>query len=185
MLVYTGCRLAAPREFVRTYEVGREQLVVFVPTLIVSLASDLLMGVISGVAVEFLIHWINGVSLSSMFRQPVSVDEHDDRYVVSVKCSVVFTNWITLKGQLVRLNSGKDIVLDLSQTELVDHTVMEALHELEREYAHEGRKLTLVGLDKHMAFSDHPQSARKRTIRPSDLEAQDFSENGARDPLPK
>lgn len=169
MLVYTGCRLASPHEFIRTYKVGREQLVVFLTTLAVSLASDLLLGVLCGVAVEFVIHWFNGAPLTSAFRQPVSIDVRDSStYVVTVKSSAVFSNWIALKTRLVQLDGDKDIVVDLSETWIVDHTVMEALHELEMEYEHKGRKLTLLGLENHVPFSDHPQSARKKTMRPTD-----------------
>jgi len=74
MLVYTGCRLASPREFVQAYKVGQEQLLIFVVTLVTSLATDLLIGVFTGVAVKFLIHLCNGAPLSTMFRQPVSVE---------------------------------------------------------------------------------------------------------------
>jgi MFS superfamily sulfate permease-like transporter len=115
-----------------------------------------------------LIHWFNGAPLSAAFKQPVSVDVRDGgTYVVSVKSSAVFTNWIALKARLVQLDGDKDILLDLSETWVVDHTVMEALHELEVEYEHRGRKLTLLGLENHVASSAHPQSARKKTIRPT------------------
>jgi len=56
----------------------------------------------------------------------------------------------------------KDVILDLAETRLVDHTVMEKLHELESEYEHAGRKLTVVGLEEHRPMSSHPQAARKK-----------------------
>lgn len=188
MLVYTGCRLASPREFLHAYQVGREQLVIFVTTLIVSLATDLLIGVLAGAAVEILLHWINGIPLSALFIQPISVDLRpgDKGYVVCVKDSAVFTNWVALKARLARLDPDKDLVLDLSQATVVDHTVMEALHELEKEYEHRGRKLTLLGLDTHHAFSDHPQAARRKTMSGKTIDGVDRSRetlNGQENPL--
>src|SRR5262249_24578589 len=54
MLVYTGFRLASPREFVHMYKIGREQLVVFVATIVAVLATDLLKGIAIGIAVKLL-----------------------------------------------------------------------------------------------------------------------------------
>jgi MFS superfamily sulfate permease-like transporter len=45
MLVYTGYRLAHPLEFFHVYKIGREQLVIFVVTLVAVLATDLLIGI--------------------------------------------------------------------------------------------------------------------------------------------
>src|SRR3712207_7515422 len=56
MLVYTGFRLASPREFVRTYRVGSEQFVVFVGTILATLATDLLIGIGVGIALEVVFH---------------------------------------------------------------------------------------------------------------------------------
>src|SRR5262249_11372229 len=53
MLVYTGFRLASPREFAKVYQIGREQLLVFVTTIVAVLATDLLIGIAVGIAVEF------------------------------------------------------------------------------------------------------------------------------------
>jgi MFS superfamily sulfate permease-like transporter len=55
----------------------------------------------------------------------------------------------------------KNVIVDLSDTRLVDHTVMEKLHELERDFEREGLRLEVVGLDNHRPLSAHPFSARK------------------------
>ncbi len=163
MLVYTGFRLASPREFVHTYQVGKEQLVIFLATLFTTLATDLLLGIAAGVATKLLIHLINGAPLLSMIKPKIDVVDQDARTVrVSVRGSAVFTNWLWLKNTLAKIPADRAVVLDLSQTRLVDHTVMEKMHELEREYDHEGRKLLLVGLEDHTPLSLHPHAARKK-----------------------
>ena len=52
MLVYTGFRLASPREFRNVFRIGKEQLLIFLATLIGVLATDLLIGVAIGIVVE-------------------------------------------------------------------------------------------------------------------------------------
>ena len=45
MLVFTGFRLASPQEFMHMYKIGREQLIIFVSTIVGVLATDLLVGI--------------------------------------------------------------------------------------------------------------------------------------------
>jgi MFS superfamily sulfate permease-like transporter len=165
MLIYTGFRLASPREFARVYRVGKEQLLVFVTTIVAVLATDLLIGIAIGIAVEFLVALINYPPIRSLFVPHVTVEQQEKTYVVRVRHAAVFSNWIALRGRVERLDHGLDVVVDLSETHLVDHTVMEKLHELEREFEEKNRKLSVVGLDEHSKFSDHPHAGRRRDPR--------------------
>jgi MFS superfamily sulfate permease-like transporter len=163
MLVYTGFRLASPREFVGMYRVGPEQLVVFLSTIIATLATDLLIGIGVGIAVKFLVHLYNGLPLRSAFRPEAGVERPDDRTcVVVVRQAAVFSNWLGLKSVLDSLEPDRDVVVDLSETRLVDHTVMEKLHELEREFEERGGRLHVTGLEGHRPLSHHPHAARKK-----------------------
>jgi hypothetical protein len=45
---------------------------------------------------------------------------------------------------------------------VVDHTVMERIHELEQELERSERRLVVVGLHDHETYSDHPLAARKK-----------------------
>jgi MFS superfamily sulfate permease-like transporter len=163
MLVYTGFRLASPKEFWHMYKIGREQLIVFTVTVVATLATGLLEGIAIGIATKFAIHLINGVPLRSLFTQPVVVEEIDDRTVgVAVTDAAVFSSWIPFKIRLEKLDASKNIELDLSRAQLVDHTVMEKLHDLQRDFERQQRKLVLKGLDRHRPLSDHPLAARKQ-----------------------
>lgn len=164
MLVFTGFRLASPKEFVHTYKIGPEQLFVFVTTIVVTLCTDLLIGVVSGIALKLLIHLANGMPLRSLFRPDIEVahSEGDKVAVLKVRKAAVFSNWLGVKGAILRYADASDEVqLDLSETKLVDHTVMEKLHQLEEEIGREGKKLSVIGLDEHVPMSAHPLAARK------------------------
>lgn len=164
MLVYTGFRLAHPREFVHTLKIGVDQLVVFVSTILATLATDLLIGIGVGIAVKAVLHAARGVSPLRMFTTEVEIAEANDGHVVvAVRGAAVFSNWLALKPRLVEAARGRNLVIDLSETKLVDHSVMEKLHELEAEFAGTGHTVTVTGLDQHKPLSRHPLASRKRS----------------------
>jgi MFS superfamily sulfate permease-like transporter len=165
MLVYTGFRLASPAKFLSTYRIGVEQLAIFVCSLLAALATDLLQGIAVGIAVKLLLHMLNGAPPRSLFSADISVEKRSERdFMVVVRRAAVFSNWPALKRRLEAIGPGASVTLDLSETRLVDHTVMEKLHELEQEHLQQGGSLTVIGLDAHRPFSDHPHAGRKKRL---------------------
>ena len=163
MLVFTGFRLASPKEFVHMYQIGREQFIVFVATVIGVLATDLLVGIGIGIVVKAIIHVINGAPISSLFKPSMKVEnEGDDSATIKVDNSAIFSTWIALKNR-IGTPGTKKIIVDLSGTKLVDHTVMANLEALEREFAESDRELSVTGLDGHSQLSEHPLAARKKS----------------------
>ncbi len=167
MLVYTGFRLASPREFVRTYKVGSEQFLVFVGTIIATLATDLLIGIAVGICLEVLFHLRHGCPVGGLLRSEVDIVPEGDRMViVVVKKAAVFSNWLGLRSVILKEAVDRDdVIIDLSHTHFVDHSVMEKLHQLEEDFAHSGKRLKVIGLDEHLPLSPHPLAARKSRRR--------------------
>lgn len=164
MLVYTGFRLASPKEFLHMYKLGLDQLVVFVGTVVAVLATDLLIGIIAGAALEIGLHVLRGISLRSLWRPSLEVAQHDGQSVVSTHDSAVFTTWLRLKKCLSQFDHSERVVLDLSGAAIVDHTVLSKLEDLRRDWHDEGRHLAITGLDQHRSASAHPLSCRSRVI---------------------
>lgn len=167
MLVYTGCRLASPSEFISIYKIGREQLLIFASTLVGVLATDLLVGVLIGIAVKFVIHLLNGLPIRTMFKPFLELNVLDDATVqVDARGSAVFSNWIPFRRQLcqVGLEQQNNLIVNLEGTRLVDHSVMEGLHELQGEFERAGLTLDVIGLDEHQALSAHPFATRRRKV---------------------
>ena len=166
MLIYTGFRLAHPQEFLHVYAIGKEQLLIFVSTLIGVLATDLLIGIGIGIGVKLAIHLMNGVAVPSLLKPYIDYDvRNDNTAMIRVRYSAVFSNWILLRRQIIRLGlvERRNVVLDFAACKLVDHSVMEKVHELQFDFDDVGLHLEVTGLGGHKALSNHDFAARKRT----------------------
>ena len=164
MLVYTGFRLAHPTEFIHVYRVGKEQLAIFVTTLVVVLATDLLIGVAAGILLKMIFHFANGVPLKSLFKPYLEVQEIDDETsLILARESAVFSNWIPFRRQIeqIGLVQRRNLVIDVSDTRLVDHSVMAKLEEMERDFEQEGLRFEVRGLDSLRPLADNAHAARK------------------------
>jgi MFS superfamily sulfate permease-like transporter len=163
MLVYTGFRLANPNEFVRVFKLGGEQFAVFIITIVATLATDLLIGVGIGIASKIAIHLWNGCPIQSIFKADVQGIKQDEQHMILVvNHAAVFSNWLGLSRIIQNnINQYESVVVDLSQTRLVDHTVMDKLHHFVDDAKRNGRELRVIGLERHSSLSNHPLSARK------------------------
>jgi len=169
MLVYTGFRLAHPSEFLHVWRIGKEQLAIFVTTVIVVLATDLLIGVAAGIILKMLIHISNGVPLRSMFKPFLEIETvNANTSLIIAKESAVFSNWIPFRRQIeqIGLVQKRNLIVDVSDTKLVDHSVMEKLEEMERDFEREGLTFEVRGLDSLRPLADNPHAARKRSLTP-------------------
>ena len=166
MLVFTGYRLASPQEFRHVLKVGREQLVIFVATMVAVLATDLLVGIAIGIVVKFGIHIIHGAPIRSLFKPVLDIKQvSENSDLITVLQSAVFSNWIPLKKKIESVCEDERITsltLDFSDTRVVDHTVMDKLDELQKEFEQHGRALIIEGLVDHQSLSSHPQAARRK-----------------------
>lgn len=169
MLVYTGTRLAHPNEFRNVYRIGKEQLLIFVVTLVVVLATDLLIGVAAGIVLKMFLHVANGVPLRSFFKAYLDVEDVDENTSrIVARESAIFSNWIPFKRQIedIGLIQKRNLIVDLSGATLVDASVMEKLEELVHDFSQVGLKLELKGLDELRALSPNVHSARIRGLTP-------------------
>jgi MFS superfamily sulfate permease-like transporter len=136
----------------QVFKIGPELFFIFTSTIVAVLATDLLVGIAIGTIVKFCIHLVNGVPVRSLFKSYVEVvQEGETTYRINASHSAVFSNWLMFHRQIVDagLVHQKNVVVDLSDTRQVDHTVMEKLHEVEGGFHRKGLKIVLVGLEYH------------------------------------
>lgn len=163
LLIYAGFRLASPRAFRQTWEVGADQLALLLVTVLGVLATDLLVGVGIGMLAKLLLHRWRGVRLANLFRLSYAIHQDvDGTYRVRLDGAAVFSNFMALKKALAALPSGASIVFDLSNAGLIDHTVMDYLDQTGHDHLRGGGRVEFRGLEAYRAASAHPLAARRR-----------------------
>jgi len=162
MLIYTGTRLASPAEVRHANEIGRDQLALFLTTLVVTLATDLLIGVAVGFALKIVLHVMRGAPFSSIFRPAIDVEGAGDGSVrIRVRNAATFSSLLPIQRALDSLSEDtSSVVIDVSEAAIVDHTFLNRLEGLARECP--SAEVRVEGLDQLRAVSTHPNSTRLR-----------------------
>jgi MFS superfamily sulfate permease-like transporter len=161
MLIFTGFRLASPAHFISTYRIGKEQLAIFVVTIVVTLAEDLLLGIAAGIILEMIIHLSAGVPLKYLFKSDFEVERGEETFRFNARNAAVFSNYLGFKKQIESVPEGKKILIDFSMAKLVDHTFMEQVKHFKHGYEHSGGSVMIIGMEKLKPVSGHELSARK------------------------
>lgn len=187
ILIYVGWRLCEYRVFQKTYAIGRDQIVIFLITIVAILASDLLYGIMIGIAAEIaMLAYLLSPSfrtvltgrltysqafillqrnLFDLFRSPViklKQEEHNglQHYQITLG-SVVCFNLMPLDKLLQSLPQQCSITLVASESgHIIDHTAMEYLHQFEEDSVRNGRLFRFIGLENYYQFMPHSLSAR-------------------------
>lgn len=164
MLVFVGFRLAHPKNFAHTLHIGKEQLLVFVATIIVTLSTDLLMGVGTGIVLDLIVNLINGAELSNLFSLQAREESNEQEHIIYVKGAIVFSNLLAFKKKVNEIPAGKAIVLNFTEARLIDHTSVVAILTIEEELRENDVDIRLIGFNDLKSLSAHPESTRIQKI---------------------
>lgn len=162
LLIGVGFKLAHPREFIHMFHIGKEQLLVFVVTIIFTLVEDLLVGIAAGIVTEMIVLLVNGASLGSLFKAQAEVSFIGDIYEVHVNRAAVFTNFMGIKNKLEAIPAQSHIKIVFEKCKVIDHSAMEQIHLFQKNYEREGGTVLVEGLENHTTFSQHELAGRKK-----------------------
>jgi MFS superfamily sulfate permease-like transporter len=193
ILVFIGYKLCKPAVWLKIARVGTEQLVVFTLTVFVTVTTDLLIGILTGVGVELLLNlWYVGlwhtlrngseftkpsfaVRFASLFRNPVSQRESDEgTYHLYLDGPLVCFNLFHVIRELGQLPQGTHTVYlhVSSRVPLVDHTTGQSLRYFLEEFSGQDQspRLVIEGWDHMRRLSKHDTSTRLALASVHELE---------------
>ncbi|MEQ8360135.1 MAG: SulP family inorganic anion transporter [Cytophagales bacterium] len=163
MLIHVGFKLAAPTEFKHVWEIGKEQFLVFITTLLMVLATDLIIGIAAGILMKLILHLIHGAPLRYLFRSKLNYyedEEKGDVGIIDLHHSAIFSNYLSLKKEIESHFDKRHLILDFKNVNLIDHTFRTHLNELKNEWEKEGKRLEMTNKEHLIPVSDHPMAAK-------------------------
>lgn len=160
LLVFTGLRLASPKEFSNTFKIGVDQFVLFTSTLVITLMTDLLVGVTVGIVLKVFFHFLRGARLSDFFKLTYTKEVSNDTVTLKITGALVFTIFLELK-QIIQyeISKNKKVIIDISKIVFIDHTIQEKVHVFEDEGV-----LKIVGANNLVANGNHHLSFKSNKI---------------------
>lgn len=161
MLLVSALNLASPKTFALARALGRDQAIVYAATLVATLATDLLGGVVAGTAVEAILHLARGVRLRELASLAFFVDALEGTWTVRVESPATFSNSLRLREALTEAPHACIVQVDVHRARFVDHSVLAFVDELARTRAAEGAAgLVVVGLEAFAREEEHALSTR-------------------------
>ena len=166
LLVYTGFKLASPAVFKQIYSQGTEQLIFFVATMVLTLYTNLLIGLLGGLLLAMVSHMLLArVSIPQFFKMVYRSGSHlvknaDNSFNLNIKGIANFLGILKVTKLVDQIPSGADVTIDLSETRLVGITYMDYLVDYLKLQNNTGGNVTIKGLDNHVSSSQYNRALK-------------------------
>lgn len=166
LLVYTGFKLASPAVFKQVYNQGIEQLIFFIGTMILTLYTNLLIGLLGGLLLAMITHMLlANVSISQFFKMVYRsgsnlVKNSDGSYDIKVKGIANFLGILKIDKMVSQIPAGADVNINLSETRLVGITYMDYIVDYLKIQKNTGGNVIINGLDSHVSSSTHNRALK-------------------------
>ena len=136
ILIMVGYKLTKPSLYKAQFRVGRKQFIPFIVTVVAIMFTDLLIGILIGMAVG--VFYI----LRANYKVPYKYINHEPQAVgaqnITIELSehVSFLNKANLRNTLEHIPENSRVLVDGTKASLIDHDVLELIYDF-RQTAHE------------------------------------------------
>lgn len=127
ILIYTGYKLAKPSLFREFYKKGWDQFLPFVATIVIILLTDLLVGVLAGLAIGLFF------SARSNYKTAVFVVNDDNNYLIRLRKDVSILNKRGIKSKLDSMPAKSSVLIDVSKADYIDKDIIELINDFARD----------------------------------------------------
>lgn len=156
ILFITGLKLASPETVKQMWHQGKNQLLPFLATVIAIVMTDLLIGVLIGLAVAIFF------ILRSNIKSPIKriLEKHttgDEVLHIELPNQVSFFNRASLEGILKNVPRGGHVLIDASNTDYIDPDILTLIGDFEKNTGTvKGITASLLGFkDRYPQLEDH------------------------------
>jgi len=121
ILLQTGYKLAKPQALMELYQKGWNQFLPFVITIAAILMTDLLEGIIIGMAVGIFF------VLRANFHEAMTLTQHGSNYLLRLHKDVSFLNKALLRKHLGTIANDSELVIDGTKALFIDQDILETI----------------------------------------------------------
>lgn len=121
ILLQTGYKLAKPAIFIAIFRQGWVQFLTFVITISAILVTDLLQGVVIGIAIGLVF------VMRSNYHKSITLQQDKWHLTLQLNKDVSFLNKALLRSLLHKVEKNSTLVIDASKAQFIDHDIQETL----------------------------------------------------------
>lgn len=166
LLVFTGFKLASPAVFKQVYSHGPEQIVFFVFTMVFTLYTNLLVGLLGGLSIVLATHMLLAkVPISQFFKMIYKSGSQlkqlsENRFELKINGIANFLSIPILDKLIKKIPDGAAVRIDLSNTKLVGITFMDYIVDFLKIQRKLGGQVVLEGLGSHVSYSTYNRALK-------------------------
>lgn len=161
IVIYGAYRLNSPQLIKGLKQLGKEQLLIYIATLVATVFLGVLWGAFIGVITTLVSYKLLGASFSSLFRIKVTTTQKKRKIRVFIENAALASNYPSLRKHLREVPEGHYLIIDFSKSKVIDYGFMENIYFFAYTYSIQNGKIELNGLEQHKAVSLHPLATRK------------------------
>ena len=125
ILIYVGFKLAKPSLIKQEWAKGKMSFVPFVVTVVSILLTDLLVGIMIGMAVGFF------YIIKSNFHKSITMVQIDNNYMVRFQQQATFLNKSVLKTLLENFPKKANVIMDLTHCTFMDRDILDIIDDFQ------------------------------------------------------
>lgn len=130
ILLMVGYKLAKPSLFKGMYQLGWDQFIPFMVTVIAILATDLLKGIMIGMVVA--IYYILRKNYKHSYSYSEERSSDGDKITITLSEEVTFLNKGSIQHTLIHLPENSTVIIDGSKSRNIDFDVLEIIQDFKR-----------------------------------------------------
>ena len=176
ILLMTGIKLVSPSLVKQMWNEGKYQFLPFIITIVAIVLTDLLIGVLIGLAVAI------GFILHSNIRRPIKkvMEKHstgDQVLHIELPNQVSFFNKASLQATLENIPRGGHVLIDATGSDYIDPDILDLINDFQNETAKahdvsvslKGFKDKYPQLEDRIEFIDYSNSEKRESLTPQQV----------------
>jgi len=146
ILIITVFNFSKPKLYRNVWSLGWKQFLPFIITIIVILATDLLIGVSIGLLIS--IYFIVRNNFKAEYKIANSQINGTNKYFIKLNSNVTFLNKVNLQKSLDKIPEDSQLTIDGSECNFIDYDILEIISEFANKAIDRNINLILKGITK-------------------------------------